>query len=87
MKRCKIGDRAFIINSDFPENLGKIVKIVNRSKYYFADWLIESEGSPIKAVNLFGEACYGPRVNVLDSRLIPIRGELEKESEKEKEVA
>lgn len=87
MKRCKIGDRAFIIKSRFPENIGKIVKVIDRSKHAFTDWLIESEGTPIKAVTLFGQIRYGACINASDSWLMPIRGEPEKESEREKEVA
>lgn len=91
MKRCKIGDRAFIIKSRFPENIGKIVRVIGQAE--FMDWRVESEGSPIKVIsvdkngNVRKNAHWKMRGSCSDGALMPIRGEPEKESEKEKEVA
>lgn len=90
MKRCKIGDRAFIIKSRFEENIGKIVRIMRQGT--ILDWHCESEGLPLRTrvVDASGHAIgYGLEMECegSDDALMPIRGEPEKEPEKEKEVA
>lgn len=71
MKRCRVGDRALIIKSTFPENLGAEV-IVTREGLFF-DWVIEG-------VNKFIQTATGQKKEVgsRDDSLMPIRPSDEK---------
>jgi hypothetical protein len=94
-KRCKIGDRAFIIRSRFQENLGKIVRVVGPGMSI--DWVVESEGSPLVIVGIvvnragefigYTKPSTDMRSEAYDSALLPIRGESEKEAERKKAMA
>lgn len=90
VKRCKIGDRAFIVKSPFPENIGKIIIVIGIGA--LKDWFVRSEGSQLRcSKHIATGEIVGQGVDshgeVNDDQLRPIRGEPEKESEKEKEVA
>ena len=52
---CKPGDLAFIIRSDFPENIGRIVRVVKyagvatfRRAGTLYLWVVEAQGSPLR---------------------------------------
>lgn len=95
VKRCKVGDRAFIIKSDSPENIGKIVLVVDVGGW--GDWIVKTEGSLLRVNTgyihpngkkfIIKTIRWAPDSETFDDRLMPIRGEPEKESEREKEVA
>jgi len=52
---CQPGDLAFIVHSDFPENIGRIVRVVSWEGVYrllsgrtLNLWNIEAQGSPLR---------------------------------------
>lgn len=72
---CKPGDLAFILagHSVFPENIGKVVRVIKRSEHAELDWFIKSEGGLLKTtVGLMAES------NCVDRALSPIRPEPER---------
>lgn len=79
---CKPGDLAFIIRSDFPENVGRIVRVVsaigNRPFQGGIDfmWLVYADGSVVTA-SFNGEAVQVREGCIGDSLLRPIRPEPE----------
>lgn len=54
--RCKVGDWALVIKPDYPENAGRVVRIVRQSGpdecYDFEAgctvWLVRSDGGPLR---------------------------------------
>ena len=39
--RCKIGDLCVVVNSIYPENIGKLIVIVKSSELPHRDWIVE----------------------------------------------
>ena len=82
---CKPGDLAFIIRSDFPENIGLIVRVVSwggmlrhRSGGALSLWNVEAQGSPLRGKWLSSGVVSSERVSLVpDQDLRPIRPEPE----------
>lgn len=84
--KCKPGDLALIMISDFPENIGSLVECLEIDPDSCDSWLVKTT-TPGPAVDLetgieewseAGDVCV-----VEDSRLQPIRGENVKQQELE----
>lgn len=69
--RCKLGDLCWIIDGPFPENIGKIVKIVGVDNDGVHNWIVESQGSHLTASGVFG-IVRATTANAADSQLRPI---------------
>jgi len=75
--RCRVGDFAFVIRSEFPENIGRVVRIVKRSEP--AEdmpglwWLARSEGGPMKGLRRDDTEVLTMEANGPDAHLLPIR--------------
>jgi hypothetical protein len=86
--RCKIGDRAFVIKG-FQNNIGKVVRIHERSDFFPGYWYVGSEGLPLEGVHLMtGIGGFNMSAHIDDSELLPIRGEPDdtEVTEREKEL-
>lgn len=84
---CKPGDLAFIVRSDFPENLGCIVRVLSAFGEFdnYTDknvsrftWTVETEGRPLRVMNVVSrEIRFAGKCITPDSCLRPIRPEPE----------
>lgn len=75
--RCKPGDLAFIARDPFPENIGRVVRVVAPTKPLFgcATWLVRSECGPLRALALPSLTCtMSSEGDCLDEDLRPISG-------------
>jgi hypothetical protein len=76
MKRCRIGMLAFIRDSEFPQNIGLVVRVVDTSSVPDNDWAIASDSAIIIAAVAKGkrpvEVPPGGLVSAADSDLVPI---------------
>lgn len=78
--RCQIGDLAWIIRSDLPENIGRVVRVVGVGDDA-GEWCVEpASGRRIKGFNVFGIVREGGQVFVWDEALCPIRPDESHES-------
>jgi hypothetical protein len=67
--RAKIGDRCWLTGPVYPENVGRIVRVVGVTDHRLAQvWLVESEGSALRTQR--GRTLRG---TAYDEWLIPIR--------------
>lgn len=80
--RCKVGDRCFVIASTFPDNIGRIVRIVSSTDHMTSRkwppgiwWRARSEGSPLRGVNNDDSECWTLEAYALDGWLLPICGD------------
>lgn len=76
---CKPGDLAFIVRSDFPENIGRIVRVIKLINDDPPRWHVVLEGSPAKAYYKTPphERVPATEGQICDSNLRPIRPEPE----------
>ena len=80
---CKPGDLAFIVRSDFPENIGRIVRVVAASGNWtyasgtYFNWEVAVIGSPLTG-NKDGRYVKDTAGIIPDSFLRPIRPEPER---------
>jgi hypothetical protein len=75
MKRCRVGMLAFIRASDFPQNIGVVVRVAALAWHADFDWAIESDLTPIMAADDLGfqfPVYPGDRVLACDEDLVPI---------------
>ncbi len=80
--RCKVGDLAFVVAADHPENIGRIVEVVESCSFELDAWWIRPVGSPHKTDN-----GYVMRALAFDRELRPIRpGSLDEETTESREL-
>lgn len=83
---CKPGELAFVVSSQFPENIGTIVEIIDiaaraTAKLGAATWKVKTAARGFKTKNIYsGKVSSDVNLAIaLDSNLRPIRGfDLEK---------
>lgn len=72
--RCKIGNMCFVIGGIYPENYGKIVKVIARKIKDNCDWTVVSSAR-LKSNDNYGAVQFvdaGTHVDVRDTHLLPI---------------
>jgi hypothetical protein len=77
--RCKPGDLAIIVSSEFPENIGAIIEIEKSAdawgKSHGYDWEAKSVGRKIKGRDLKSNVeCSFTEIYCVDYRLVPVTG-------------
>ncbi|KUE88904.1 hypothetical protein ASL20_09790 [Cupriavidus necator] len=80
--RCKPGDLAFIAWDPFPENIGRVVRVVAPTRC--ATWSVRSECGPLRALALPSLTCTSSEGDCLDADLrliggVPVHEELPEE--------
>ena len=72
---CKPGDLAYIVSSLFPENVGKVVKVIELATAWNGNegWICEV-CTPLKALKPEGAIKAEKRIHCRDSSLRPISG-------------
>ncbi|WP_316150456.1 hypothetical protein [Cupriavidus sp. BIC8F] len=75
---CKIGDLAFIVRDEHPENIGRLVRVVGPARWVSdpAAWHCEVEGAPLRMrqIGRPWESIFDITGDCCDADLRPISG-------------
>lgn len=78
--RCKVGDWALVVKPDYPENAGRVVRIVRPAELSEqivqddgqAVWWVRAEGCPLRERYQDGTTALAEEMAMRDMRLLPI---------------
>ncbi len=78
MPKCKVGDRAIVLRSIFPANIGRIVQVLKPAREPRApscgpEWWVRAEGRPMQALNGDGRRVRRKHGDIPDAWLCPLR--------------